>query len=121
MARGDQRPQQPGVLGVRGQDLVARADVEPGEDRPEPEARPAGDRHVVALAVQQPRVAVAELVLQLVPAHEVLIHAPLLELRVELDVGLLDGGTGERAIRARVEVGDVLEYREFVTEGHSGR
>ena len=118
VARGDQRAEQPWVLVVGGDDLVARADVHPGQDAAEPVARARRDRDVVLLGADQGRVARAQVVRERVPALEVRPQAALADRRVELPPRQLDGGAGDRPVRARVEVRDPFEDGELVTEGH---
>ena len=56
VARGLQRPDQPGVLAVGGHDLVAGPEVQPGQHRPDPLARRGVQRDVGDASEQHARV-----------------------------------------------------------------
>jgi hypothetical protein len=113
----DERADQAGVLLVGGDHLVARAEVEPGEHAAEAVGRRRGERHLLLRRAQQPRVRGPQLSLRPQARGEVRGDAAFLQLGVQRPARRLDGGRGQRAVRAAVQVGHPRAHGELRSQG----
>ena len=108
----DQRPDQPGMLAVGRDDLVARPEVHPGEHRADALAGGCRQRHVAGRRAEHARVQLAQTFLLLDPCFEMPVHPPMGRLLLERLPRRREGGRGHRSVGARVQVGEALEDRE---------
>jgi len=119
---GEQRRNQPGVLEVGGDDLVALAPVDAPHDAVHAVGRARGDRNVLRVGREQPGDLGAE------PGAFFLQHRYLGEARAPLAKhdreplpDRLDGAAGERAGASGVEVCVMREGRELRADRIVGR
>ena len=111
------------MLGVGGEDLVARPEVEPRQHLADALARRGRERDVGDVGTQHLGVAAAQRVLELEAALEVRVAAAVLELAGQLLRRGLLRGAGDRPGAARVEVRHAREDRVLVAQrvkGHGG-
>jgi len=116
LAQRVQRAEQAGVLVRRGEDLVARPEGEPGEDAHDALARARGERDVGRVGAEALRVGRALTVAQ--REHPLHVRArPALDRRAGEHVGHgVQGAARQRAARAGVEIGVLVEHGELGSE-----
>jgi prevent-host-death family protein len=117
LARVQQRAEQPGVLLIRGDHLVARAERHPGQHAPQAVRRRRRQRDLLGGRPDEARVRVAEILLQPHAGLEVLREAAPGLLRGERLARSPRRGGGQRAVRAAVEIGDAFEHGELRPQG----
>jgi hypothetical protein len=117
LAGGDQRPDEAGVLGVRGHDLVAGAELHPRDHPPEPLAGRRLEREVGGIAAEHLRVQRPQLALDGEAGVEVRAMAPVRELRLERLARGPHRRRRHRPVRPRVQECDALEDGELGAEG----
>ena len=113
LARGAERAEQPGVLLVAGEDLIARTQPQAVDYQREPLAGAGREREVLGRAAEQRGVGAAQRPAQLGAAFEVRERRPSRGLACQLLRGGLHGGGGQRAVGAGVQVGDASQHREL--------
>src|SRR6476659_5683626 len=113
------------MLDVRRDDLVLRGETEAGEDDVAGVGRRADEGEVLRADLEQAREPLAGLLAQRQDRLEVLLAAPpVLEIAPVPLLDRLDGGPGQRPVRARVQVREPFEDWELgagFLEGHLSR
>jgi hypothetical protein len=111
-AHAGERPEQAGVLLLARQDLLARPPGQAVEHGGEPLGRAGRERDLAGRAAERPGVGRAQLLAGLFAGFEVLHRPPAVAGSFEHRRARPGRRGGQRAVRAGVQVGGVLEHRE---------
>ena len=116
LARGGQRAEQPGVLLVAGEDLIAAAQLEAADHLGHALGGAGGERDVGGVGAERGGVGAAQRGAELAAAFEVRRRATVAQLALELARRCLRGAAGQRPVGAGVQVREARKNGKLLAQ-----